>query len=426
MATYVDLIQAAGQTGAASAEPRLQSIVELMKDAKLAGHAPCLELFRSAGIAVAFCARNKFGQEFCLKLLSEMHNCGLDPCDSPGLLSSLIEVFYPSQSSSPNGFLPVLLKELEKSFTGKSPSAMVKHPKDREFASNIMLKACEIFHDAEMALKIHNLLTNYRPGLLMFADVNKETAYYSALLSVLARGDTVERLMDIYNSVVPSKWLPSPNIFAQIVDAVELQRHFNLLPSLWQDCARMRLPYGFPFLVERFAVAFDKASSANIEDAELYKNLVHTAINMVDHAEYGEVARLARGVTLSPNCLSVLFKLAVHEKVVVEDSLLLADKVAALCQRLRLPASAVLQQHSQRRSKSVVRETKDQNQMEKLKNAVDFEKHLTKIAAAADQTLPSHLSNWLGGTEDSNKTLPEKENRQREGGRGSRIRRRQE
>ncbi|CAF1580215.1 unnamed protein product [Adineta ricciae] len=227
LTTYNYLIRSASLIKE-SYDQRWQFVVDTLKEMKENSIQPNLRTFNSVLYTLRRCSVYEQGPKLALAVLNEMRQCGIEP--SLGSWAHVIMIFYPGdQIGFETQMLPQIMDELE-----KVPQLEWKDSDDGEFFFNAMFKATTNCRDIDLAKRIHRFLmagSNTR----FIPDGFREQLYYTNLFRLLFRVDMPEKVMPLWESVVPNVYSPSMNVMEDLIEFVSTWNIQDYYVRLWSD-----------------------------------------------------------------------------------------------------------------------------------------------------------------------------------------------
>ncbi|XP_012283208.1 protein PTCD3 homolog, mitochondrial [Orussus abietinus] len=210
-------------------EERKELLWEMLKEINTNGIKPNVRTLNAALKVVTAASTTysqKLSKDLVRKLLTEFKNIGIKP--------SLASYYYVLQAFyQPKGTISNILVEIIKE--ARTQDLTPQDPQDILFFSTAMKVAKEYFQDRSITASIHDLLMkddNYN----FIGNAGMEGSYYRNYMNSLLVTETFERFMEIYNTLVPTIYIPESSVFTNILNAVQSNSPDigqSLIPLLW-------------------------------------------------------------------------------------------------------------------------------------------------------------------------------------------------
>ncbi|KAL3864392.1 hypothetical protein ACJMK2_006079 [Sinanodonta woodiana] len=213
-----------------SSEECFKLILDLLGDMKEARVKPDVLTFNAALKSLikfaGFLSDSKLrGAEYIDRILAEMKFLDIEPS-----LATWAHVLYIScfQKNSDGAKLYRIIDYL------KGREMTFQDPDDLTFFSLAMKKVFFSCKDLVVAYKINKLL-NTGSNRKFLGDKNQTNDYYNYFFRVLCMFETVDKIMEYYERLVPHTWLPYRNEFQFLLDTIEVEQAYRHLPKIWSD-----------------------------------------------------------------------------------------------------------------------------------------------------------------------------------------------
>jgi len=207
-------------------ELRWNIVEDLLATMQQQGVSPNLDTLNAILSTISSMSVNQYSQKNALAILAEFKLLGIEP--SLASYYFLLNIFCHDKSGMRSGVLVDILNILE----GKSLS--IRDPRDVLFFSEAMAICRLHLRDIDTAYRLDNLLhtaDNYN----LIGDSFKESVYYRFFFFLICQMGTLKEFWELYNKLVPNIYVPEPAVMEEIINTVELNEAFELLPRLWTD-----------------------------------------------------------------------------------------------------------------------------------------------------------------------------------------------
>ncbi|KAL5022050.1 hypothetical protein ScPMuIL_001205 [Solemya velum] len=202
-----------------------ETVMTLLKEMKERNFQANLATFNSILLSLSRMAAYPQSQKHAMKTLVEMQNCGIEPC--LGSWYYIIQVFYYFEDRQSN-ILHDIVSEVEgKQFT-------VQDSSDMKFFSNAMMKCFRNLKDLDLAYRIDALLHTGN-NIRFLNDAFSEQSYSWYFMQLLCMFETMDKIMEYYERIVPSMWTPAASGMGELLKAIELHDGFEHIPRIWSD-----------------------------------------------------------------------------------------------------------------------------------------------------------------------------------------------
>ncbi|KAM9329483.1 small ribosomal subunit protein mS39 [Gastrophryne carolinensis] len=161
-----------------------------------------------------------------IQTVNEMKALNIEP--SLATFHHLLMVFHkPGDASAQAGILEDILQEIQgKSFT-------IQDPDDVHFFADAM-RVCVDVNDLELAYKV-DALKNTEENWRLLGDRNQQTLYYGRFFNLVCLLENLDTVMEWYRTHVPSRYFPQTKGIVDLLQVVEMENRFELLPQIWKD-----------------------------------------------------------------------------------------------------------------------------------------------------------------------------------------------
>ncbi|XP_068131522.1 small ribosomal subunit protein mS39 isoform X2 [Hyperolius riggenbachi] len=161
-----------------------------------------------------------------VQAICEMRALNIEP--SLATFKHLLSVVYrPGDSSSQTQLLNDILQEIQ----GKSFSA--QDPEDFYFFLYAMT-VCASAKDLELAYQV-DALKDVGENWRLLGSSSQQNAYYSRLFEVVCLMENMDGAMQWYREHIPSKFYPHSQFIVALLQLVEMENRYELIPQIWQD-----------------------------------------------------------------------------------------------------------------------------------------------------------------------------------------------
>lgn len=167
----------------------------------------------------------RLAKKYAFQILAEFKALHIEP--SLATFLYLLEVHFKDRQKL-YGILSEVLTLIEQN------KYHIVDPKDVLFYVRAMEICCIQLHNKELAYRLHNTLLNEN-NYNFIGDSYKESLYYRNFFFILSEAETLEKVMEFYEDVVPGIYIPEPAVMNAILKAVDINLAWNLLPKLWSD-----------------------------------------------------------------------------------------------------------------------------------------------------------------------------------------------
>ncbi|KAK3590258.1 hypothetical protein CHS0354_041336 [Potamilus streckersoni] len=165
------------------------------------------------------------GVDYVGRYLAEMKFLGIEPCLATWAHVLFITCF---QKNSDGAKLYEIIDHLQ------GQEMTFQDPDDLTFFSLAIKKVFFACKDLEIAYKIDELV-NTGSNKKFLGDQNQINDYYNYFFRVLCMFETVDKIMEYYERLVPHTWLPYRNEFPFLLDTIEVEKAYRHLPRIWSD-----------------------------------------------------------------------------------------------------------------------------------------------------------------------------------------------
>uniref|UniRef100_T1HBK0 Small ribosomal subunit protein mS39 n=1 Tax=Rhodnius prolixus TaxID=13249 RepID=T1HBK0_RHOPR len=203
----------------------MENIEKLLKEMDQEGIRPNLDTLNSVLETLSNMSSYKNAKTFATQLLAEFKMLGITP--SLASFYHLINLFG-SDRRQLRGALNSILSYLEQN------SVEIADLNDTAFFTKAMEYVCHRLEDKDLAYRLSLLLhkdNNYN----FIGDSYRESLYYRYYFLCLCKTESLNVVMDIYDSLVPHIYIPEPIVMKELLTTIEINAAWNELPRIWSD-----------------------------------------------------------------------------------------------------------------------------------------------------------------------------------------------
>ncbi|CAH0391657.1 unnamed protein product [Bemisia tabaci] len=205
---------------------RWQFVREIFDKMKSQEVMPNIQTLNAALATLAAMATMKNCPKIALALITEFKQLGIEP--SLASFYHLLQIMFKREGAKP----PILNEILD--FLETQGNLEARDAEDINFFVAAMNVCTYKLEDLNLAYRLNNVLHTGNNYDLM-GDSLKESIYYRNFFYLVCDLESIEEIMNLYETVVPRIYTPEQSVMIKIIRAVDMNGATEYLPQLWSD-----------------------------------------------------------------------------------------------------------------------------------------------------------------------------------------------